>query len=317
MVDADPAGNTATSLGPLQSCGSAALGSVLTVDIGIGPNGVPAERPLTAFQVEFQYEPSVLELTDADPEFLLSSMPGSFLFTFLTPGEDGRYTAAFADFGGMGTAETGPGVLVRLTFRAIGPGLSPIIVIPVNTLLQDNVNETIPIQHLVSAAVGVDGAACVDDDADGVVDGADNCPATPNPEQADRDSDFLGDACDPTPVHDFSILRASASSPTIGGGSGTLNWRLKVSNRMPFPDQVAVSSFLVLPEGCGVLALKGDTPVTVRALRAVTLNFHTKIGCDASVSAGSYPYRLHIFVQPHVGSGPEVSRILTGVMTVK
>ncbi len=36
----------------------------------------------------------------------------------------------------------------------------------------------------------------VDTDADGLVDGEDNCPAVANPNQADRDSDGTGDACD-------------------------------------------------------------------------------------------------------------------------
>ncbi len=35
-----------------------------------------------------------------------------------------------------------------------------------------------------------------DKDSDGVVDAVDNCPATPNPEQADWDSDREGDVCD-------------------------------------------------------------------------------------------------------------------------
>jgi hypothetical protein len=39
--------------------------------------------------------------------------------------------------------------------------------------------------------------ACADDaDGDGVVDAADNCPATPNADQADADGDGIGDACD-------------------------------------------------------------------------------------------------------------------------
>ena len=39
----------------------------------------------------------------------------------------------------------------------------------------------------------------VDRDADDVCDDVDNCPDTPNPDQADADGDGIGDACDLTP----------------------------------------------------------------------------------------------------------------------
>ena len=38
-----------------------------------------------------------------------------------------------------------------------------------------------------------------DRDSDGVKDPDDNCPDTPNPDQADRDHDGRGDVCDPCP----------------------------------------------------------------------------------------------------------------------
>jgi len=39
----------------------------------------------------------------------------------------------------------------------------------------------------------------LDRDSDGICDDVDNCPDTPNPDQADGDGDGIGDACDPTP----------------------------------------------------------------------------------------------------------------------
>ena len=47
---------------------------------------------------------------------------------------------------------------------------------------------------LMSSCNGV--AAIYGSDNDGIPDGADNCPAVPNPDQADADGDGEGDACD-------------------------------------------------------------------------------------------------------------------------
>jgi hypothetical protein len=67
-----------------------------------------------------------------------------------------------------------------------------------------------------------------DDDGDGVINDEDNCPADPNPEQADADGDDIGDVCDPTPNgetvpgdlngddvaddEDYQLLRAALGS---------------------------------------------------------------------------------------------------------
>ncbi|HKR15397.1 MAG TPA: hypothetical protein VJT15_25245 [Pyrinomonadaceae bacterium] len=52
---------------------------------------------------------------------------------------------------------------------------------------------------------------CVDpdDDGDGERDATDNCPLTPNPDQADEDGDQIGDACDPTPDGDIEVVFSS------------------------------------------------------------------------------------------------------------
>ena len=55
-----------------------------------------------------------------------------------------------------------------------------------------------------------------DDDDDRVVDTTDNCPGINNPDQADRDGDGAGDACDEHPGRFDYKLQAGRVVP--GGG---------------------------------------------------------------------------------------------------
>jgi hypothetical protein len=56
------------------------------------------------------------------------------------------------------------------------------------------------------------GDACdIDDDGDNVLDVNDNCPKKPNPDQADRDGDTVGDICDPNP--DVPAFASGATGP--------------------------------------------------------------------------------------------------------
>jgi hypothetical protein len=49
-------------------------------------------------------------------------------------------------------------------------------------------------------ARSLDAGTPSDLDGDGVPNGLDNCPTTPNADQADEDSDGVGDVCDPCPI---------------------------------------------------------------------------------------------------------------------
>jgi hypothetical protein len=59
----------------------------------------------------------------------------------------------------------------------------------------------------------------VDDDSDGVINTADNCPAVANPDQLDTDGDGLGDACEepiPTPEFPSAVLPVTLIIGVLG-----------------------------------------------------------------------------------------------------
>jgi hypothetical protein len=62
--------------------------------------------------------------------------------------------------------------------------------------------ESVPSGLSLSDHVDVEVAVLPDADGDGVPDSVDNCPVTPNPDQADSDADGVGDACDRCPGSD-------------------------------------------------------------------------------------------------------------------
>jgi hypothetical protein len=84
-----------------------------------------------------------------------------------------------------------------------------------------------------------------DDDGDGVRNCGDNCAQTANPDQADRDQDGVGDACDQCDVRVAcgDVVEGELSSPSIVDCDGGGYWG-------DTPYQQAVYD-LVSPDGCG------------------------------------------------------------------
>ncbi|WP_338270036.1 hypothetical protein [Corallococcus caeni] len=68
-----------------------------------------------------------------------------------------------------------------------------------------------------------------DTDGDGIADGEDNCPNTPNSSQADANGDGFGDDCQPQPLpYDTEVALTASPSPVVAGQPLTLT--LTVNN---------------------------------------------------------------------------------------
>jgi len=82
------------------------------------------------------------------------------------------------------------------------------------TLTVDDQREAVTCEVSVHVEHGTDSCVCGPDrDEDGVTNACDNCPQTPNPDQADADDDGQGDACEEGVV-------AEGEGEGEGGGEG-------------------------------------------------------------------------------------------------
>ncbi|TET53069.1 MAG: hypothetical protein E3J64_04125, partial [Anaerolineales bacterium] len=128
-VDADPAGNTATSLGPIDSCVSVSTGDTFDVDILITD-----VVDLLAWEVYFVYDGSIISIVDHDVQMFQAANEGSNIFDLseVLPDLDARYGLAAADLAQPPAPDSGSGVLARLTLKAVGPGLSPASLTPID-----------------------------------------------------------------------------------------------------------------------------------------------------------------------------------------
>jgi hypothetical protein len=131
-IDADPTGNTATSLGSIESCRSVSL-SQPTFSVDFWVKDIPSPG-IEGFQGDVGYDPTRLNVTGYTVVMLLAANPGSTVWDFTRtdvgdpdhlPDADGKFTPVAVD-GGSAPGETGSGVLARITFLAIANGTSPL-----------------------------------------------------------------------------------------------------------------------------------------------------------------------------------------------
>lgn len=191
-VDADPAGNTATSLGPIDSCVSVSTGDTFDVDILITD-----VVDLLAWEVYFIYDGSIISIVDHDVHMFQAADGESNVFDLseVLPDLDARYGVAAADLADPPAPDSGSGVLARLTLKAVGPGVSPASVPPIdinddgkidlgpflNDVRGDPIDDVDDDGffdgQIFAAQIAVD-TACP---ADGVVPTATRAAATPSP----------------------------------------------------------------------------------------------------------------------------------------
>ena len=128
-VDAEPTGNTATSLGPIESCVSVATGDTFEVDVF-----VMDVVDLLAWETTFVYDDAIVSIVDHDLQMFQAANPGSNVIDISEnlPDTDGQYRLSGADIGEPPSPDSGSGVLASLTLKAIGPGVSPAKLAPVD-----------------------------------------------------------------------------------------------------------------------------------------------------------------------------------------
>jgi hypothetical protein len=121
-VDADPAGNTAASLGPIESCVSVSRGDTFEVDFFI-----TNVADLVAWEAYFEYDITVVNVVGRDVMMFQAAGPRSRVFDLSEPlpDIDGRYRMSVVDLSEPPASESGSGVLGRLTLEAVRAGVSP------------------------------------------------------------------------------------------------------------------------------------------------------------------------------------------------
>ena len=119
-IDADPDGNTATSLGAIDACISVESGQIFDIDVFVAN-----VNDLAGWQTTVIYDSSLLRIVDGDVRFFVAHDPESNLLDLSEPlpNQMGSYTMVVADFAPI-PGESGDGVLGRLTMEAVGAGIS-------------------------------------------------------------------------------------------------------------------------------------------------------------------------------------------------
>lgn len=164
-LDANPTGNTATSLETIDYC--ARLEADATTQVDLVVDEIPEDRPAISFEMHVTYDPKIVEVTAIETEGSVLGSEGQYQpttpFTDPLPDSDGDFRVSIIDVASNATPganmETGPGVLTRITFRGKAAGVTVLGIdadLP-NTYpaIFDDQNTIIPVVNIGAAALAV------------------------------------------------------------------------------------------------------------------------------------------------------------------
>jgi hypothetical protein len=120
-LDVDPTGNGPAKIGSVDTCVSVAKSDSFQIDILI-----ENVKDLLAWEVYFQYDPAILQVTQRDVRLFQQANPGSSVYDLSekVPDDDGVYRLSAADTSFPPTPDSDSGVLAELTLNALGSGTS-------------------------------------------------------------------------------------------------------------------------------------------------------------------------------------------------
>lgn len=137
-IDANPEGNEATSIGPVDACRSVDPGQTFEIDVFVRDVPVFDESATTGslggFGFNMLFDPSVVRVMTIDNEQMISDGTPFEIFDADAstdereplPSESGNLQLDYATLGGD-VRPSGDGILSRLTLEAISPGRSDIV----------------------------------------------------------------------------------------------------------------------------------------------------------------------------------------------
>ena len=118
-IDAITDGNSATSLGTVDTCAAVNVGDTFTVDVAVRD-----AANLSSWELTFVHNRRIVEIVEQDVRLFLTAQPGSNAVNATEPLPDGNGQHLLS-LGDLSNAfESGSGVLARLTLKAIAAGIS-------------------------------------------------------------------------------------------------------------------------------------------------------------------------------------------------